>query len=499
MIHNFYYCSEPVILLSNYFSEKNVQNFEGVSLIPTILCGGSGSRLWPISREMHPKQFIRMNDGQSLLQKAFLRGAMLPGVKDILTVTSHSLFFKMEEEFSSLEQTHVSSSFILEPFGRNTAPASIMAALQVTQQHGQDALLLVLAADHLITNHTAFQSSVSQAIELALDGKLVTFGVPVYEPNTGYGYIEADGHNVMQFIEKPALEQAKLYAADPSFLWNSGMFVFSAKTLLAGMSEHCPDLLAQAQACFHSAVRQKTQITLDSQAYHMIPNLSIDYALLEKSTEVAVVRCDIGWTDVGSWSVLGALCGVDELGNSVEGDAVLHDVTNSYIQSNSRLVGAVGVKDLIIIETADAVLVADKSCSQDVKHLYSQLQTMNHEAHKMHKTVHRPWGHYTVLEDSLRYKIKRIEVKPGASLSLQMHYHRSEHWVVVSGTANVINGDKVFVVHTNESTYIPAGCLHRLSNPGFAPLVMIEVQSGDYLGEDDIVRFEDSYGRICSS
>lgn len=472
-----------------------MQNFDNVNLIPTILCGGSGSRLWPISREMHPKQFIRMNDGQSLLQKAFLRGAMLPGVKDILTVTNHSLFFKMEEEFSALDQAHVSSSFILEPFGRNTAPASIMAALHVTQRHGPDSLLLMLAADHLITNHSAFQSAVSQAIDLALDGKLVTFGVPVYEPNTGYGYIEADGYNVIRFIEKPALEQAKVYAADPRFLWNSGMFVFSAKTLLAGMAEHCPDLLAIAQACFSNAACQPTQTTLDSQAYHAVPDLSIDYALLEKSTEVAVVRCDMGWTDVGSWSVLGALGGADELGNLVEGDAVLHDVTNSYIQSNSRLVGAVGVKDLIIIETADAVLVADKSCAQDVKHLYSQLQTLGHEAHKMHKTVHRPWGYYTVLEDGLRYKIKRIEVKPGASLSLQMHHHRSEHWVVVSGTANVTNGEKIFVVHTNESTYIPAGCLHRLSNPGVSPLVMIEVQSGDYLGEDDIVRFEDSYGR----
>ncbi|ARU32299.1 mannose-1-phosphate guanylyltransferase/mannose-6-phosphate isomerase [Sulfuriferula sp. AH1] len=470
-----------------------------MQLIPTILCGGAGSRLWPVSRELHPKPFIRLSGGQSLLQKAFLRGMLLPDVMEILTVTNRELFFKTEDEFREVNAAVVATSFILEPFGRNTAAAIASAALQINQKYGQDAIMLVLAADHLIADQLAFTQAVSQAAELALAGKLVTFGIQPDAPETGYGYIEADGNTVLRFVEKPTLEKAQEYLASGQFLWNSGMFCFTVGTMLQQMKQHCPQILVATKACIAQSRSAEgngfAQLELDPDTFGGVPDDSIDYAVMEKSDQIAVVPCNIGWSDIGSWTALGDLAEPDANGNRIQGDTLLHNTLNCTIHSNDRLIGTVGVENLIIIDTPDAVLVADKSCAQDVKYIYTKLKANGHEAHKLHRTAHHPWGTYTVLEEGNGFKIKRIEVKPDASLSLQMHHHRSEHWVVVSGMAKVVNGDRELFVNTNESTYIPAGHKHRLENPGLLNLVMIEVQSGGYLGEDDIVRFDDKYGR----
>lgn len=470
-----------------------------MQLIPVILCGGAGSRLWPISRELHPKPFIRLADGQSLLQKAFLRGAAMPDVSEILTVTNRELFFKTEEEYREVNDAHLYTSFILEPFGRNTAAAIAAAALQVAAGHGDDAVMLVLPADHLITDQTAFRNAVVRACELAAAGSLVTFGIRPDAPETGYGYIESEGEKALRFVEKPNLEKAQEYLDSGKFLWNSGMFCFTAGALLKAMERYSPEILVATRGCMEKSRSAKgedfSQLELDGDRFRQVPENSIDYAVMEKSDNVAVVACNIGWSDIGSWSALSDLASSDSDGNRVQGEAMLHDTHNCYIQSDDRMIGAVGLDNLIIIDTADALLVANRDHAQDVKHLYANLKSMGHETYKLHRTVHRPWGTYTVLEEGPRFKIKRIVVKPGASLSLQMHHHRSEHWIVVSGTAKVVNGDLELLVATNESTYIPAGHRHRLSNPGVLDLVMIEVQSGEYLGEDDIVRFEDHYGR----
>ena len=473
-----------------------------MKLIPTILCGGAGSRLWPVSRELHPKPFIRLADGQSLLQKAWLRGATLPGVAETLTVTNRELIFKTEDEYrevADVQHKDIANGFILEPFGRNTAPAIAAAALQVAASHGDDALLLVLAADHLITDQPAFAQAVAKATGLAADGKLVTFGIQPETPETGYGYIEADGNKVVRFVEKPTIEAAREYLESGNYLWNSGMFCFSAGTMLHEMQLHCPEILSATRACLEQSRRVQgrghSQIELDPETFGRVPDDSIDYAVMEKSSNVAVVPCNIGWSDIGSWNAVGELTAPDANGNRVAGEVMLHDVSNCYIQGSQRIVAAIGVDNLVVIDTPDAVLVADRSRAQDVKLLFARLKAEGHETHRLHTTVHRPWGTYTVLEEGPRFKIKRIVVKPAGRLSLQMHHHRSEHWVVVSGMARVVNGDEELFINTDESTYIPAGHKHRLENPGVVDLVMIEVQSGEYLGEDDIVRFEDIYGR----
>ncbi len=470
-----------------------------MTIIPVILSGGVGARLWPVSRELHPKPFMRLADGQSLLQKAFARAAGLPDVANILTVTNRELYFKTEDEYRPVNPAPVPTSFILEPFGRNTAPAIALAALVVAELHGEDALMLVLAADHLISKHDAFAEAVAQAAKLADEGFLVTFGISPCTPETGYGYIEVDGGMVKRFVEKPTLEKAKAYLASGNHLWNAGIFCFRAGTLLAEMRIHAPEVLAAASASLAASdranKRNSIQIELNADSFKQAPDISIDYALMERSSKVAVVACDIGWSDIGSWSAISDLVEVDEHGNGVIGDVLLHDSSDCYVQSYDRVVSAVGVSNLIIVDTPDALLVVDRSRVQDVKQVVAELKARAHDAYKMHRMMHRPWGTYTVIEEGARFKIKRIEVKPGASLSLQMHYHRSEHWIVVSGVAKVVNGERNFMVGTNESTFIPAGHRHRLENPGVVDLVMIEVQSGEYLGEDDIVRFEDHYGR----
>ncbi|WP_342617352.1 mannose-1-phosphate guanylyltransferase/mannose-6-phosphate isomerase [Rhodoferax sp. GW822-FHT02A01] len=475
------------------------QTLVSKKLIPTILCGGAGSRLWPVSREHHPKPFIRLADGQSLLQKAFLRGALLPDATEVLTVTNREFFFKTEDELREVNSKGLGTAYILEPVGRNTAAAIAVAALQVVERHGADAVMLVLAADHMISNQPAFAAAVGEAVAFAQEGKLVTFGIKPESPETGYGYIEAKGNTVLRFVEKPNLEKAQEYLRSGRFHWNAGIFCFAAGTILAEMERHCPEILAACKACLAvsrlAAGKGFVQTELDAASFKEVPSESIDYAVMEKSSNVAVVPCDIGWSDIGSWNALGDLAAPDENGNRIEGKALVYNSRNCTIHSKERVLGAVGVNDLIIIDTPDAVLVADKSCAQDVKHIYARLKSEGHEAHKLHRTVHRPWGTYTILEEGVGFKIKRIEVKPGASLSLQMHHHRSEHWIVVNGMAKVVNGEHELLLNTNQSTYIPAGHKHRLENPGLIDLVMIEVQSGSYLGEDDIVRFQDNYGR----
>lgn len=468
-------------------------------LIPVILCGGAGTRLWPVSRELHPKPFMRLADGESLLQKAFIRAGKQKDVAEIMVVTNRELYFKTEDDLQAVNADKLPVSYILEPFGRNTAPAIASAALQIAQRHGDDATLLVLAADHLISKDGAFTAAVEQAVALTQQGMLVTFGIQPDAPETGFGYIEADGYKVVRFVEKPSLEKATEYLSSGKFLWNSGMFCFRAGDIIAELEQHAADLLeATRQTLSHSKNSSGSgfvHIELSPDHFKDVPDISVDYAVMEPSNHVGVVACDIGWSDIGSWNAMSELTAADAQGNRIDGEALLHDVNNCYIKSDERIVGAVGVNDLIIIDTPDALLVAGKDRVQDVKSIVGQLKQAGHEAYKIHRTAHRPWGTYTVLEEGNRFKIKRIVVKPGASLSMQMHHHRSEHWIVVCGMAKVINGEQELFINTNESTFIPAGHKHRLENPGVLDLVMIEVQSGDYLGEDDIVRFEDKYGR----
>jgi mannose-1-phosphate guanylyltransferase/mannose-6-phosphate isomerase len=471
-------------------------------LLPVILSGGAGTRLWPVSREAHPKPFIRLPDGQSLLQKTFLRAAALDEVSEILTVTNRDYYFATKDEYPA--SANINTTFLLEPCGRNTMPAVALAALQIEATHGPEACLLVLPADHLIADHSAFAAAVATAVELASAGQLVTFGIEPTAPETGFGYIEAGaaiptkvgaGKMARRFVEKPDAARAAEYLAAGNYYWNAGMFCFRADVLLTAMDIVCPDVLAAARDCWKAIDSRAAPIEFPREAFATQPDISIDYALMEKAANVAVVPCAIGWSDIGSWNALGELVAADAAGNRILGEAVMVGSQNNYVQTEHHLVAAVGVEDLIIVDTQDAVLVAHKDHTQDVKQVVTRLKQSGHETYRLHRTVSRPWGTYTVLEEGPRFKLKRIEVKPGASLSLQMHHHRSEHWIVVSGMAKVTNGERELFVNSNESTYIPAGHRHRLENPGLLDLVMIEVQSGEYLGEDDIVRFDDQYGR----
>lgn len=473
-------------------------------LIPCIISGGSGSRLWPVSRQNMPKPFIRMRDGQSLLQKTFVRASNLADVSCVVTVTNRELLFRSLDEYRNVNQGKLDLDLLLEPFGRNTAVAIAVAALHVREYWGDEVQLLILPADHLILDQDAFAAAVSKARSLAEDGYLATFGIQPDKPETGFGYIEQgpalkEGFQVARFVEKPNLATAQAYVDSGNYLWNAGMFCFRADTLLQELTLHAPEVLSAAQACLEQGMtldnKHCRQRELDADSLARAPDVSIDVALMERSERVAVVPCDLGWSDIGSWDALRQLTPSDAAGNQVNGEAILHDVSNCYIDSPKRVLGAVGVSDLIIVDTPDALLVADASRTQDVRHIVTELKRLGHSAYSLHRTVTRPWGTYTVLEESSRFKIKRIMVKPKESLSLQMHHHRSEHWIVVSGAALITNGDLEVLLNSNESTYIPAGHKHRLSNPGIIDLVMIEVQSGEYLGEDDIVRFEDVYGR----
>ncbi len=476
------------------------------TLIPCIIAGGAGTRLWPVSREAMPKPFMRLPDGESLLQKTFRRAVGLRDVGQLLTVTNREVFFHTLDDYRLMNEGNVALDFILEPFGRNTAPAIAAAALHVAQRYGDDAQLLVLPADHLIKDIEAFGKAVDSARQLADEGWLVTFGILPTNAETGFGYIEKgpalhnESYQVARFVEKPDADTAQRYLDGGLHLWNAGMFCMRVDSVLRELKQHAPDVLTAVATCLeHSQVfqgKQEIHLELDSTTFALAPDISIDYALMERSEKVAVVPCQLGWSDIGSWQAVRELVPADANGNQCNGENVLHDVHNCYIDSPKRLVGGVGLNDLIIIDTPDALLIADANRTQDVKFIAQALKRQGHDAYRLHRTVTRPWGTYTVLEEGRRFKIKRIVVKPQGTLSLQMHHHRSEHWVVVSGMARVTNGDDEFLLDTNESTFIKPGRSHRLVNPGVVDLVMIEVQSGEYLGEDDIVRFTDIYGRV---
>lgn len=474
-------------------------------LIPCIIAGGAGTRLWPVSREAMPKPFMRLADGLSLLQKTYLRASTLPGVERVLTVTNREVVFRTQDEYRQVDTQRVALDFILEPFGRNTAPAIAAAALHCARVHGEDSMLLVLPADHLIEDLDAFATAVEQARQLAGQGWMATFGLQPTRAETGFGYIEQgqplDGgaYRVERFVEKPDAATAQAYLQGGRHLWNAGMFCLRVDTLLHELQLHAPDILQSVTHCLaQSEIKQGStglHVELDTDSFERVADISIDYALMEPSSQVAVLPCDMGWSDIGSWEAVRELHPGDEQGNHCNGQTVLHDVSNCYIDAPQRLVGAVGLDNLIVIDTPDALLIADAARSQEVKLIAQQLKRQGHDAYRLHRSVNRPWGLYTVLEEGARFKIKRIMVRPGESLSLQMHHHRSEHWIVVSGMACVTNGEEEFLLDTNESTFIKPGRTHRLTNPGVIDLVMIEVQSGEYLGEDDIVRFTDIYGR----
>lgn len=476
-------------------------------LFPVILSGGAGTRLWPVSREGNPKPFMTLPDGESLLLKTYRRASLIASGGEILTVTNREYYFQSRDEFAAARLPRQRSHYLLEPSGRNTAPAIAIAALVLREQYDDQAMMLVMPADHLIRDTDAFVDAVTHAAALAQNGYLVTFGVHPNRPETGFGYIETgelmttDGAaRVVRFVEKPDRESAEQYLQSGRYLWNSGMFCFTAGSLLREMAIHAPQLLEQAEACVASSpavqLGEVVQQELHGESFSALPDISIDYALMERSAQVAVVPAVFDWSDIGSWSAVADLVPVDAHGNRASADALFIDSHNNFVQSEERMVAALGVDNLIVIDTADALLVAHADRAQDVRRVARHLKDIGHDAYRLHRTVSRPWGSYTVLEEGPRFKIKRIVVKPGASLSLQMHHHRSEHWIVVKGMARVVNGGEPKLVNANESTFIPAGCRHRLENPGVIELVMIEVQSGEYLGEDDIVRFEDQYGRV---
>jgi mannose-1-phosphate guanylyltransferase/mannose-6-phosphate isomerase len=468
-------------------------------VITTILSGGSGTRLWPVSRENFPKPFIKVTDGKSLIQKTYLRTLKLPGLEEILTVTNRELLFLTIDEYESVDESLLHKRFILEPIGRNTAPAIIAAALETKEKHGEDAVMLVLSADHLVQNEVAFNDAVNKAIKLANKGYLVTFGIKPDRPDTSFGYLEIKNGLVKQFIEKPNLDKAKAYIKQESFYWNAGIFCFLVKTFLNEIEVYAKKMLSDVEKTIQSSRREEDQaiskLFLDRVNFENVENNSIDYVLFEKSKKVAAVPCEIGWSDIGSWSALTDLYKADSLGNRVQGKGIFHNTQNSSIYSDKRLVSLVGVENLIVVETDDALLVVHKDHVQEIKNLYNHLKETNNDIYKWHNEVHRPWGSFTVLCEDNLFKVKLIYVKPHQELSLQVHEHRSEHWVVVKGTATIINNNEKIYLKENESTYIPKNHSHQLLNESDELLNVIEVQSGTYLGEDDIKRIIDKYKR----
>lgn len=462
---------------------------------PVILAGGTGSRLWPLSRELYPKQLLQLIDHTSLLQTTLLRANDLPEILPPLVVVGEEHRFITR---SQIEELKLFSGYtiLLEPVGRNTAPA-ICAAAEYCLQHGDpDVIMLVMPADHIVRKNLRFREAVEEAVELARGGSIVTFGITPEYPETGYGYIEkGEGAAVASFKEKPSRDVAEGYLRSGNYYWNSGMFAFSVKAFREEMAQQAPEIVARMMESVRAGKRDGCFFRLDREAMEKCPGDSIDYALMEKTSKAAVVAADLGWSDIGSWQALWQMLEKDADGNVCQGDVHLEDTRNCLIRSEDMLVAAVGLEGTLVVETADAILVAPLSRSQDVKKVVEHLKKAHRKEFFSHATVYRPWGSYTVLEEHPRYQMKRITVNPGAKLSLQMHHHRYEHWVVVNGAARVTNGDSVILLHENESTYIPAGTVHRLENPGVIALELIEVQIGSYLGEDDIVRFEDDYGR----
>jgi mannose-1-phosphate guanylyltransferase len=467
-------------------------------IIPVILAGGAGSRLWPLSRQLNPKQFLPLTDDRTMLQATLSRLKGLD-VEVPLVVCNDEHRFLVAEQLRAIGVDN--AQILLEPVGRNTAPAIALAAMSAMQRN-LEAVLLVLAADHVLKDEQAFRDSVNTAISFAEDGKLVTFGVTPTGPETGYGYIRAGvelGRGVAEldeFIEKPSVDLAQAYIKAGGYTWNSGMFLFRADRYLQELGSWRPDILGACEAAMEQASSDLTFTRVKEDAFRVCASESVDYAVMEKTDSAVVVEMDAGWSDIGSWSALWDNESKDEQGNAVKGDVILNDVSGSLVRAEDRLVALVGVDNLVVVETKDAVLVADKNNVQDVKKIVEVIQSDGRHEHMNHREVYRPWGVYDSVDSGERYQVKRITVKPGAKLSLQMHHHRAEHWIVVSGTARVTNGDEHYLVSENQSTYIPVGQVHCLENPGVIPLELIEVQSGSYLGEDDIVRLKDQYGRI---
>lgn len=468
-------------------------------LIPLILSGGSGTRLWPVSRKNLPKQFLALAGDGTLFQQTLERTQQLPDRAPPIVVASEDHRFLAADQLLDLGIDN--ATIVLEPLARNTAPAIALGALQAIRRGG-DPLLLVLPADHLIGDKASFVDAVKQAVPLAEQGWLVTFGIRPDRPETGFGYIRRaaavgnNGFQVEQFVEKPDQATAESYLADGRYDWNSGMFLFKASRYLEELAEHEPQMLAAVREADAKASADLDFVRIDAETFSQVPDKSIDYAVMEKTSRAAVIPVDCAWSDIGSWSALWLTGDKDADGNMSEGDTLAIDTRNSLLRSHDRhLVATVGVDDLIVVTTPDATLVAHRDAAQDVKRIVEQLKASGRTEHSLHRVVHRPWGSYDSLEARDRFQVKRIVVKPGASLSLQKHHHRAEHWIVVSGTAEVTCDEKVFLLGENQSTYIPLGSVHRLRNPGKVPVELIEVQSGSYLGEDDIVRFDDVYGR----
>lgn len=471
-------------------------------MIPVILAGGSGSRLWPQSRLLYPKQFLPLVGEFSMLQQTLQRLKGLSSQRPIIVCNEEHRFLVAEQ----LRQIGVTpAAIILEPFGRNTAPAIALAASYAIEEM-EDQPLLVLPADHAIRDVNAFQQSVEMAIAYAKHDFLVTFGIEPTKPETGYGYInaseplkladgESGGRKIVKFVEKPDLPKATSYVESGQYFWNSGMFVFTASRYLAELEQHNSLIVDRCRHALAHGSHDQDFLRLERNAFSECPDDSIDYAVMEKTSRAAMVPMSVGWSDVGSWSALWELRDQDSNGNVCDGDVIVRDSKACFLQSNHKLLAALGVENLVVVDTPDALLVAHKDRVQDIKKIVEQLNREGRDEYKIHREVYRPWGKYDSIDMGDRFQVKRITVKPGAKLSVQMHHHRAEHWIVVSGTAKVTRGDESFMVTENQSTYIPLGVVHALENPGKIPLEMIEVQSGSYLGEDDIVRFEDKYGR----
>ncbi|MGJ8668470.1 MAG: mannose-1-phosphate guanylyltransferase/mannose-6-phosphate isomerase [Oceanococcus sp.] len=468
-------------------------------LIPVILAGGSGTRLWPLSRKSHPKQFLRLTEENSLLENTILRMSQVQDLGPVLAVGGEEHRFVLSEHIRRTGQQ--AARIVLEPCGRNTAPAAAVAALDVAAQYGPDTLMMLCPADHVVTDTDAFLQALAVAREAAQEGVMVTFGIRPQRAETGYGYIKAGATlsggalALDSFVEKPDQVTAQGYVDSGDYYWNGGMFLFRAGTFIQQLTLHAPDILQASQQAYEKATTDGPFMRLDEASFRACPDDSIDYAVMEKTKAAVVVPLDCGWDDVGSWAFLSQTGQSDKNGNVLQGDVLIENARNTCVRAQDRLVAAIGTENLIIVETKDAVLVSAADQSQHVKSIVAQLEQAQRSESRIHPKVYRPWGSYEGIDSGERHQVKRIVVAPGQKLSLQMHHHRSEHWIVVKGTAKVTRGEDIFLLGEDESTYIPVGTRHRLENPGTIQLEMIEVQTGSYLGEDDIVRFADDYGR----